>query len=445
MSAKALREKRGKIRDEIKKIGDVLHAESRAMTADERTKFEALKADHTRLSEEIRSAEEDSAAVTAVLEVDDRVSDKRAGRDHVDPRAERRRQTPKVDEETRAIALQGWLRSVNGLGLKSQHKRAMSACNIPTGTKHINIRLGSLKVQRGRQGVERRDMGVGTLGGGGALVPQGFSYALEEAMKAYNGPRLAGAEQVSTDSGNPMPWPTLNDTTNEGEWLGENTAVTNQDAVLNSVTFGAWKVSSKLIPVSTELMQDSAFDLAEIVGRLCGTRIGRSQGLRMTTGTGAGQCQGIVTGSVAGLTAGAATVFTTDELIRLRGTVDPAYRTDPTCGWMMNDNTLTACMLLKDAQGRPIFMESYREGEPVRLLGYPLTVNNFMADVATTTRPILFGAMSKFKIRDVGSIRLRRLDERYADKDQVGFVAFARCDSKLLDAGTGPIKRLTMA
>jgi hypothetical protein len=37
--------------------------------------------------------------------------------------------------------------------------------------------------------------------------------------------------------------------------------------------------------------------------------------------------------------------------------------------------------------------------------------------------------MSKHKIRDIGVVRVRRLDERYAEKDQVGFIGFSRADS----------------
>jgi hypothetical protein len=35
---------------------------------------------------------------------------------------------------------------------------------------------------------------------------------------------------------------------------------------------------------------------------------------------------------------------------------------------------------------------------------------------------------------------LLRLNERYADAHQVGFLAFARFDGDLLDAGTDPVK-----
>jgi HK97 family phage major capsid protein len=64
-----------------------------------------------------------------------------------------------------------------------------------------------------------------------------------------------------------------------------------------------------------------------------------------------------------------------------------------------------------------------------------------MPTAATTgTKAILFGALQKYLIRDVLSVTLLRLDERYADFHQVAFLAFARADGDLLNAGTNPVK-----
>jgi hypothetical protein len=38
-----------------------------------------------------------------------------------------------------------------------------------------------------------------------------------------------------------------------------------------------------------------------------------------------------------------------------------------------------------------------------------------------------------------------KLEERYADLDQVGFVAFLRSDGRMLNAGTNPVKHLVQA
>ena len=58
---------------------------------------------------------------------------------------------------------------------------------------------------------------------------------------------------------------------------------------------------------------------------------------------------------------------------------------------------------------------------------------------------MLFGDFSKYIIRDVLDIDLIRMNERYADYHQVAFVAISRMDSDLLNAGTNPIKCITMA
>ena len=78
--------------------------------------------------------------------------------------------------------------------------------------------------------------------------------------------------------------------------------------------------------------------------------------------------------------------------------------------------------------------------------GYPVTINQSMqSSVATATKTILFGQLRKYKIRDAGEVRLIRLDERYAELDQVAFVAFMRSDGNLLDAGVAPVKHLLQA
>ena len=61
-------------------------------------------------------------------------------------------------------------------------------------------------------------------------------------------------------------------------------------------------------------------------------------------------------------------------------------------------------------------------------------------------RPRFFSlTSSKFHIRKVQGYQMLRLTERYADYLAVGFLGFARYDSRLVDAGTHPVKALTMA
>jgi HK97 family phage major capsid protein len=63
-----------------------------------------------------------------------------------------------------------------------------------------------------------------------------------------------------------------------------------------------------------------------------------------------------------------------------------------------------------------------------------------MAAPAASQYSMLFGDFSTFKVREVaGGTTVLRLVERYADFLQVGFIAFQRFDSNLIDAGTHPL------
>jgi HK97 family phage major capsid protein len=81
-------------------------------------------------------------------------------------------------------------------------------------------------------------------------------------------------------------------------------------------------------------------------------------------------------------------------------------------------------------------------GERPTILGYPYVINQDMAVMAANAKSILFGDFSYYLIREVQDLRVLRLDERYADYLQAGFLAFVRTDGLLANAGgtNAPIK-----
>jgi len=91
---------------------------------------------------------------------------------------------------------------------------------------------------------------------GAFLVPTGFQYELEQALKAYGGMRPV-SRLLTTASGNALPWPTSNDTGVSGEQIGENTTVTQANPTIANITLNAWKYSTKMVQVSVELLQRS--------------------------------------------------------------------------------------------------------------------------------------------------------------------------------------------
>ncbi|MER7738886.1 phage major capsid protein [Streptomyces sp. NPDC096538] len=279
-------------------------------------------------------------------------------------------------------------------------------------------------------GKELRAQGVATGAAGGYLVPAPFRAKMVEAQKFWSSMRDV-AEVITTETGATLPWPTNDDTANVGAILAENTQVTEQDVTLGQADVGAYMYTSKLVRVSLQLLNDSAFDVESWLAGKLGQRIGRAQNAHFTTGTGTAQPEGVQTNAVIGKTGatGQTTSVTYDDLIDLIHSVDPAYRLSGRARWMLNDATLASARKLKDGQNRPLWEPSIQVGVPDGLLGYQYTVNQDMPVMAANAKSILFGDFfAGYLIRDVQDVQLLRLSERYADYLQVGFLGFARTD-----------------
>jgi HK97 family phage major capsid protein len=298
---------------------------------------------------------------------------------------------------------------------------------------------------------ERRDMGIGSGAEGGYTVPQGFVYKVETAMKFY-GTMLEAGDIMDTATGATLPWPTQNDVTQTGEQIAENNPVTKQDLTFSTVNFSAWKYSTKMIPISIELMQDSAFDLEAYVTEQFATRLGRILNNKFTVGVGTTEPQGIITGATAGVAAavgssgndgssntGANSVGTAD-LVELEFSVDPLYRKN--AAYMFHDSTYKSIRQLLDKYGRPLWQPGLSAAAPDTINGYRFFLNNDMAQIGASNKTILFGDLKKYKIRRVRDLRVLKLVERFADYGQIALLGFARYDGQLLDAGTHPVKYL---
>lgn len=279
-----------------------------------------------------------------------------------------------------------------------------------------------------------------TTTGGGYLIPQGFRKELEVAMLPFSGMMESGAEIMRTDTGNLIPFPTVDDTSNKGALLAINTQESEQALTFGNVNFNAYKFTSKNVLVPIELMQDSAFDMEAMLKARLAERIGRILNQYFTTGTGTNQPQGIVPFATAGSTAAASGAIAFNDLVELQHSVNRAYRIG--AKWMMADSTLKIVKKMVDTENRPLFIPGVALKEPDTILGHAYIVNDDMAAVEASAKSIVFGQMSKYKIRLVTDFVLMRLVERYADYYQVAFQMFVRADGRGVDAGTHPLKYL---
>lgn len=313
---------------------------------------------------------------------------------------------------------------------------------------------------------EFRAASEGTNSAGGYLVPPGFWQRLQVALKAFGGTSNY-FEQMETESGQPLQWATTNPTAILGTLLSENTQVGTQDYTFGQGTLGAYMFTSNAQLVSYQLANDSAFDIDKFVVARVGEALGRVKAQYAISGTGSSQPLGIITalgatssagtsgGSIAGtggyvtLAAAAAVknfAGSTTELIAntinpttalsMIAAVDPAYRALG-AAFHMNDNQILGLRAQVDSNGRPLLnmIDGLTEGAVGTLFGYPVVTDQNIPNLTLSTAggPIFGHLPSAMVCRTVAQSGLLRLQERYADYLQVGFIGYGRWDHRSND------------
>ena len=419
------------IKEQMQSVLLKAELEKRELTHEESEKWDRMDADVERLRKNIERRQR--------MEALDKDLVKTPGNDPVAAAAARQMADPEQRKKANTKAWEKWFR----FGYNQLNAEERSLVDRQRQGVYSHSELAS-------EGLELRDQST-TGSAGGYTIPQGFSEELQKYLKLYGGVRPA-ARAFPTPQGNDIPWPTVDDTANTGELLAENTQAGSQDVTFGVVTLKAFKFSSKLVKVSKELLQDSYFPVGDILRDLFVDRLGRITNSYFTTGSGTAQPQGVVTAAGLGKTAASGQTSTViyDDLVDLEHSLDPLYR--PNASFMFSDTTLKALKKLKDSQGRPLWM-GYTESsfapavaQPT-ILGYKYHINVDMADIGHGGSPdagyksILFGDFNRYIVRDVLAMDMIRLEERYAEYGQVGFLMFMRADGRSLN--TAAIKYFT--
>jgi HK97 family phage major capsid protein len=280
-----------------------------------------------------------------------------------------------------------------------------------------------------------------TASAGGYTIPVDTAAGIIEAVSLIGGVRPV-AEILTTSSGNTINMPTVDDTGNAAEIVAEGSTSSDTDLTFGQKSIGAFMYRTRA-RASFELLQDSIIDMDALINRTFARRLYKGSNAHFTTGTGSGQPNGIVTASALGYTAAAEGQIAFDDLIELEHSVDPDYRDG--AAFMLNDGTLRSIKKIKDDQSRPLFLPGYDLRAPDTILGYRIALNQDMATVQGAAKSVLFGDMSAYTVRDSGPMLLLRLNERYADAGQVGFLLFSRHDGEAMFANASalaPIKHL---
>lgn len=413
MRLNELRDKRGQAVKDARAIIDAAEADGqRALTDEESSKFDNLWAEQERLGAEIRRLEQLAEAERQAAEDELRRAEAQAAADAgrtVDPNAD-------PDAAARAVTD----RAGNGRETTEQHQVAALRSWLVGGA-------------HGMSEAERRALQADVDTGGGYLTAPAFF--VERLIKFLDDEvfirTLAQTDFIpQSESGI---YPSLDADPDDADWTAE-LGTGNED---NNMAFGSRELKphplAKRIKVSNKLMRMSPSVENLVLDRL-GYKFAVTQEKAFLTGSGANQPLGVFTASALGISTGrdvsadnTVTAPTFDGLKNLQFTLKGGYWA--AANWIMHRDVVKVIAKIKDGNGQYIWSESVQDGQPDRLLGFPVRMSEFSPNTLTTGLYFaLLGDFSKYQILDALNMQLQRLVELYAETNQTGFIGRMETD-----------------
>lgn len=191
---------------------------------------------------------------------------------------------------------------------------------------------------------------------------------------------------------------------------------------------------AKRIKISKDLMRRSVMSPETLVRDRLNYKFAITEEKAFLTGTGDKQPLGLFTASSNGISTSrdvaednTGTAFTVKGLINAKYSLKAQYQAN--AAWVFHRDGVKMLATLEDGDGRPLWEPSLQVGEPDRLLGNSLYMSEYAPNTFTTGKYVgMFGDFSHYWIVDAMNMQMQRLDELYAETNQVGFIARKETD-----------------
>lgn len=389
---KELREKRGQLVHEARKILDTAETEKRSPTAEEDAKYKDLFAKQDELRGQIEREEQLVEAERQSAEAALRNKDDGKGKQPGEQRGKR------DSDEYRAIFNKALIHGVRALD--AAEFRALQADS--------------------------------DTGGGFLVTPQQF---VDQLIKDIDNQVFIRqrATKFRVPTAASLGAPSLTADPADADWTAE--IATGSDD--SSMAFGKRELHphplAKRIKVSNKLLRMLPGADGMVRGRLA-YKFGISQEKGFMTGSGSNQALGVFTAHANGIptsrdvaTGNTTTGVTFDGLISAKFGLKGEYWNK--ADWMFHRDVLATVAKLKDGNGQYLWRESVREGEPDRLLGRPVLMSEYSPNTLTTGLYAgILGDFSHYWIADALDMQIKVLSELYAETDQTGYIGRLECD-----------------
>lgn len=236
-------------------------------------------------------------------------------------------------------------------------------------------------------------------------------------------------------------------------WVGENAArPATGTPTLAQISAFMGEIYANPQATQTSL-DDMFFDAEGWLSAEVAREFAEQEGLAFLTGDGVNKPKGLLAyamstesdaarafGTLQKVHSGVAGDFTADDLIKMVYTLRRGFRNG--ASWMMPGTTVFKIRLMKDSEGNYLWRPGLEAGQPSQILGYGITENEDMPEVAADANAIAFGDFRR-AYTIVDRIGTRVLRDPYTNKPNVGFYTTKRVGGMLTDSQA--VKVLTLS
>ncbi len=222
--------------------------------------------------------------------------------------------------------------------------------------------------------------------------------------------------------------PALDNNPADADWTSE-IATGSEDSTMS---FGKRELHphplAKRLKVSNKLLSASVLDVEALVRDRLAYKFGISQEKGFLTGSGANQPLGVFTASANGIstsrdvsTGNTTTAIQGDGLIEAKYSLKAGYLAK--ARWIFHRDAVKGIRKLKDGNGDYLWKAGLASDKGDTILDLPYLISEYAPNTFTTGLYVgIVGDFSYFWIADALDLAIKRLDELYAESNQVGFI-----------------------
>jgi HK97 family phage major capsid protein len=284
---------------------------------------------------------------------------------------------------------------------------------------------------------ERKAMSAGSDPDGGYLLPHStVGRTVVKLFEQSTMRRLATVQTIGTEKIEGI----IDNNEADAGWVAE--LGTRSDS--NTPQVGKWEIAAHemyaMPKISQKLIDDAATDVEGWLAGKVADKFGRVEGTAFCTGTGVGQPRGLFSyttaatsddtrawGTFEHVVTGASGAFHTtkaDPLQDLIGAMKDQYL--QRAQWLMRREVRTAVRKMKEATSdRYLWEPSLQAGQPDKLLGYAVNIDQYVPAIAASSLSLAFGDFAE-GYTVVDRVGMRTLRDPFTAKPYVVFYTTKR-------------------